>query len=118
MQLLDSGEPQKDRHHVLGDQLHAIDATGQALHFNVRRGPHLADLDPEIGERHRLAEQRVTLADLVSRDAGRCVADVPDRAVDDPRPARGAVTALAAVRQVEARAQRGGEHRLAGLGSE
>ena len=118
VQFLHRGKAQRHRHDVLGEPLEALDAGRQALHLDLRRRSRLARLDAQVGERPRLAQQRVAVGGLLLRE--------PDgsrtRVLEVPRqhagPARGAVATLAAVGQVEARAQRGREHRLAGLGEE
>ena len=73
----------------------------------------------QVGQRARLAQQRVALASASClRDARRALAGYATRARQDARAAGRAMPALAAVRQVEACAQRRCQHVLERVGGE
>jgi nucleoside-diphosphate-sugar epimerase len=116
IQVLDRWQLEEHRHHVIRQPLHALDAARQALDLHLRRGAHLARLDRDVGQRVRLAQQHVPVRRLFGRDARRKRGGRIGRAsAEQSRATRGTVPALAAVRQVQAGAQRSAQHGFVGV---
>jgi hypothetical protein len=114
MKLFVRGQPQEHCHHFRCEAMHALDAARQALyhHFRQRR-TDLAHFDRQIFVGGvRLAQQHVTVPLFVFHQAEWPAARIGNASCANARAARRAVPALAAVRQVQSRAQRRVEDRF------
>ena len=112
MKRLGSGQSQEHAQHVMRQGLGAFDAAGQSLDDRCLGRADLDSLDGKIAEGASLTQQDVSFIHLGFREPKRPAIGIPHRALQQPGPTRAAVTALAAVRQVEAGVEGRIQHRL------
>ena len=111
---LDRRQAQPQAHDVRREPLHARDARRQLADLDVGDVADLARLDDQVLERARLADERVARRLLRRVDARRSPVRIGNAAGQQAYAAGAAGAALAAVREVEVLAERGGEDRLVG----
>ena len=112
---LDRGQPQPESHDVRRQPGHALDPRRQLADLDIRDVADLAGFDDQVLLRAGLADECVAGRGLAGIDAGGTAVRVFDGAAQDADPAGAAGSALAAVREVEVLAERGGEHGLVGM---
>ena len=105
-----AGSFRQDAHDVRRQPLHLLHAARQRPHLDVLDRADLAAFDHEIGERFRLAEERVALLPFRLGQRRVLVRAVVDAAFEHFAFARAARAVTAAVGDDEAFAQRGFEH--------
>src|SRR5205807_5567599 len=88
------------------------DPAGERLDLDVLDAGDEPRLDPEVRVRTRLAKQNLPALRLLGGDAERQPVGVADLAGQQPGATRAAVAGLAALREIEAGAESGFEHRL------
>ena len=115
LERLDRGQAQPQAHDVRCEQAHALYPRRQALDLHVRDVLDLASLDRYRAERPRLAQQHLAGEFLGLGQCQRAAKRIVNLPAHQPGPAGATAPALAAVRQVEPRAQRAVEDALVGL---